>query len=160
MKIGKYSALAFLLTGCLTSGGGDSSRIVALGETGLVGKYVLVDYLYEYSNGQTYNPAILKIEGDLSIQSDSAYSERFLIGTDPTPHDYKGRVVEIRSDDAANGRGGLKLSLDQGDSTATSTSGLSTFSFRGDTLVLVTSTQDGESRGFKETDYFKRDTVP
>lgn len=156
---GKSLPLAILLTGCLTSGGGEGKRQVALAETALVGRYTLVDYLYEYTSGQTYRPSVLKIEGNLFIQADSVYTERFWIGSNPAPHDYKGRMMEVYAVGETNDRGELKLTLDPTDSTL-ATSGISTFSFHGDTLVLITSTQNDAKNGFKETDYFKRDATP
>ncbi len=153
-------ALATLLTGCLTSGSKEERRKVNLADTDLVGQYVLVDYLIEYGDGQTLNPAILKLEGRLTIDSDSGYLERISVDSAP-PSDTKGKITQILLFGSGKTRGEVTLTLEQADSTSTST-GSSTFAFHGDTLILITTVskeKDKLKKGFKETDYWIRDLL-
>ena len=156
----KPLALAALLTGCLTSGSKEERRKVDLADTDLLGQYVLVDYLIEYGDGQTLNPAILKLDGRLTIDPDSGYLERIAVDSAP-PSDTKGKITQVLLFGSGKTRGEVTLTLEQADCT-TSSSGYSTFAFHGDTLILITTVskeKDKLKKGFKETDYWLRDLL-
>lgn len=158
----KLLALSVLLIGCLFSSGGelDKSRPASLSETRLVGAYSLVDYLFEYGDGQKFTPAIIKITGTLSMTPDSLYLERIWVGTTPTPTDTKGKITKVELIGSGNAKGLITMTLDQVDSTQTSSGA---FSFRADTLVLIIAVpkeRDALKKGYKETIYWLPDSIP
>ncbi len=158
----KPLTLSVLLTGCLFSSGGEQEkrRQAALSETMLVGAYSLVDYLFEYGDGQKFTPAIINITGTLSITPDSVYLERIWVPTTPTPSDTKGKITKVEMIGSGNAMGSITMTLDQVDSTQTSTGA---FSFRHDTLVLIIAVpkeRDALKKGYKETIYWLPDSIP
>lgn len=145
-----------LITGCGTDGNEGTLVSVPLGETRLTGAYTLVDYLIEYGDGTRYDPSILKLAGTLAIGADSSYRESIRIGSVSSPT--SGKIVQIKT---ANGKdeGELLLTRVSGDTT---TSHPVSFSFRNDTLVLVTEVSaenPDPKKGFRETDYFLPDSL-
>jgi hypothetical protein len=154
MRWWKSLALAAVLTGCFTSGGDDDWVEVALSGTRLVGTYSLVDYLFEYGDGSRLDPSILLVTGNLFIRTDSTYLQGIRVGKDSTPT--QGRISRIRVEETDADKGEMELTLEQGSSAST---GTSAFSFRHDTLVLVTEVskeRDTAKKGFRETAYYAR----
>lgn len=153
----KLSAVALILAACSTDGGGDGTEFVSipLASTRLVGTYTLVDYLFEYGDGKRADPSIVPLTGTLSIKSDSVYLEEIVLAAVTTPT--KGRILKVLAQDGDPDKGQLELDLEQGDSAAV---GKSDYTFRHDTLVLVTEVskeRDSSKKGFKETAYYRRD---
>ena len=145
-----------LIASCGTDSNEESLVSIPLAGTRLVGAYTLVNYLFEYGDGTRYDPSILKLTGTLNIGPDSSYLEGIRVGNDSTPTQGKVTGVRVGSD---KDKGELDLTLVSGDST---TSNISTFSFRKDTLVLVTEVSkesDNSKKGFRETDYFLPDSL-
>lgn len=146
---------AILMAGCGTGSDEDALVSVALAGTPLAGSYVLADYLLEYEDGNRLDPSVLPVTGTLTIRPDSSYLEDIRIGGTSTPT--KGRIARIlASGDGAAGE--LELTLEDGDA---STAGKSAFSFRKDTLVLITEVskeRDVSKTGFRETAYYARDS--
>lgn len=152
MRWWKPLASAAVLAGCFTSTGDEELIEIALSDTRLVGTYSLVDYLFEYGDGSRLDPSILIVTGNLFIRSDSSYLQGIRVGNDSTPT--PGRIARIRVWGRDAERGELELTLEQGASTST---GISSFFFRHDTLVLVTEVskeRDAAKKGFRETAYF------
>ncbi|MDQ2999664.1 MAG: hypothetical protein M3Y08_00175 [Fibrobacterota bacterium] len=152
MRWWKPLASAALLVGCFTSAGDEELIEVALSDTRLVGTYSLVDYLSVYGDGLRLDPSILTVTGNLFIRTDSSYLQGIRVGNDSTPT--PGRIARIRVEGRNADRGELELTLEQGASTST---GISSFSFRHDTLVLVTvvsKERDAAKKGFRETTYY------
>ncbi len=144
-----------LFAGCFTSSGEENALVSApLSSTRLAGAYSLVDYLFEYGNGQRLDTHSLKLTGTLSIRADSTYLEVIGVGKDSTPT--QGRIAQVHVIEGDNDRGELLMTLDGADSTA---SGKSAFSFNTDTLVLITEVskeRDTAKKGFRETAYYLR----
>ncbi len=158
----KPMALSILLTGCLFSGDGEKEtrRQAALHETRLIGAYSLVDYLIEYADGQKYTPAIISITGTLSITADGSYLERIWVATTPTATDTKGKITKVELIGSGNAKGSITLTLDQVDSSQTSTGN---YSFRSDTLVLIIAVpkeRDALKKGYTETIFWLPDSLP
>jgi hypothetical protein len=158
----KLLALSVLLTGCLFSSGGEQekTRPATLGETSLVGAYSLVDYLIEYGDGQKYTPDIINLTGTLSMTPDSVYLERIWVATTPTPSDTKGKITKVELIGSGNAKGFITMTLDQVDSTQTSSGA---FFFRADTLVLiivVSKERDALKKGYKQTAFWLPDSIP
>lgn len=149
---------ALLFAACTTGGGGRPEYVsVSLAATRLIGTFDLVDYLFEYGDGARLDPSILKITGRLYIRADSSYLEGIKVGNDSTPT--QGRILKVAAEDGNVEKGILTLDLDQGDSSAT---GTSKYSFRRDTLVLITEVskeRDAAKKGFRETAYYARDSA-
>ncbi len=149
---------AALLVGCFTSSDdGDSLQSVPLASTRLTGGYDLVDYLFE-SGGVRLDTSLLKVSGTLIIGPDSVYRESILVDGGPTKT--SGRIAEIRTASGNKDNGEVFLTLDNADSSA---AGKSTFSFRQDTLMLVTEVskeRDTAKKGFRETAYYLRRPLP
>jgi hypothetical protein len=149
---------AAALAGCFTSSDdGDSLVSARLSETRLIGGYLLVDYLFEYGDGARYDPSNLPLTGSLSIGTDSAYLDRIVIGKDTT--DTEGRIAGLKTESGDKDRGELLLTLRGADTAA---SGKSVFSFRHDTLMLVTEVskeRDASKKGFRETAYYLREAI-
>ncbi len=144
------ACLIIWLAACATGNDEDTLRSVPLAETALIGGYDLVDYLFEYGDGARLDPFVLKITGTLSIGADSAYLESIRVGNDSTPT--KGKITQVKLNGNRDG-GELRLTLDGSDSAA----GTSVFSFRHDTLMLVTEVskqRDVAKKGFRETAYY------
>jgi hypothetical protein len=140
-----------LLAACSTGSDGDSLRSVPLADTGLAGNYDLVDYLFVYGDGFRLDPSVLEVTGTLYIGADSAYREGIRIGNDSTPT--SGKITSVRVGSSVD-QGDLLLTLD-----GSAVVGVTGFSFRHDTLVLVTEVskeRDSEKKGFRETAYYAR----
>ncbi|MDB5102561.1 MAG: hypothetical protein JWP91_250 [Fibrobacteres bacterium] len=149
---------AAILAGCFTaSDEGESPVSVPLSDTRLAGSYALADYLFEYGDGGRLDPSILKVTGTLDITGDSVYREGIRVGEDSTLT--TGRIMQVLILGGDRDRGELLLTLGQGDSSA---SGKTAFSFRHDTLVLVTEIskeRDAAKKGFRETAYYSRESA-
>jgi hypothetical protein len=149
-----FLGAAILIAACGTDDGEPDLSPVALAETELAGSYTLADYLYEYGDGGRLDPSVLQITGTLVIGIDSAYEEDIKVGAENTLT--AGRITGIL---AAPGRkaGELTLTLDGSDASHAGKTG---FSFRGDTLTLITEVSkelDVSKKGFRETAHYVRD---
>ncbi len=149
-------ALLALFDACSTDSGSDPEFVsVTLAATRLKGSYTLVDYLFEYGDGQKYDSSLIKVTGTLSISADSAYVEGIRVESDSTTT--KGHILKVLAMGGNVEKGQLELDLDQGGAAAV---GKSDYAFKHDTLVLVTEVskeRDASKKGFKETAYYRRD---
>jgi hypothetical protein len=148
-----FLSAVLLFAACGTEDDGPALSSVALSDTRLAGSYTLADYLFEYGDGGRFDPSNLKLTGTLVIGEDSAYAEGITLGADTTPTN--GRITRILAEPGGKA-GELTLTLDGADSTQ---SGMTEFSFRGDTLTLVTEVskeRDVSKNGFRETAHYVR----
>lgn len=152
----RFFPAALFIAACTTGGGGGTEYVsVALAATRLVGTYTLVDYLFEYGDGNKYDPSILKLTGKLYVRADSTYLEDIVIEGKATPTG--GNILKVAAEDGNVEKGNLTLDLEAGDSSAI---GISRYAFNGDTLKLsteVSKERDASRLGFKETKWYARD---
>jgi hypothetical protein len=159
MTLRRLAVFALCLAACTTGGGnGTEFASIDLSATRLIGTYGLVDYLFEYGDGQRLDPSIVALTGTLHLTADSTYREGIRVsGSDSTTT--RGRILKVLAENGNPEKGRLTLDLDQADSSAVGESG---FAFRHDTLVLVTEVskeRDATHKGFRETAYWKRDST-